>query len=131
MSERTSSAEPDVGKNSSDESIEAIRQRLSARRADLVTRHERVQHDLTRRNEPLVADFSDQAIQRQNEEALGVIAASASDEIAAIDAALQRLAHGRYGVCSQCGADIEAARLEAVPHAVRCAHCAEQAEQRS
>ncbi|HUT15739.1 MAG TPA: TraR/DksA C4-type zinc finger protein [Anaerolineae bacterium] len=38
--------------------------------------------------------------------------------------ALERHAEGRYGVCEQCGALIDAERLEAVPLATLCITCA-------
>ncbi len=52
-------------------------QRLRARRDELLIRQRRVDNDLARRNEPLVADFSDQAIQRQNDETLTEIGEAA------------------------------------------------------
>jgi RNA polymerase-binding transcription factor DksA len=44
--------------------------------------------------------------------------------LAEIDAALARLAAGRYGECASCGAPIPAARLEARPTALTCVSCA-------
>lgn len=49
-------------------------------------------------------------------------------ELAAIDAALERLAQGLYGQCTDCGVDIPLARLEAYPMALRCIGCQTQAE---
>jgi len=49
-------------------------------------------------------------------------------EIAAIDAALQRLMDGSYGECVDCGAHIAEARLKAAPEAARCIHCQEKLE---
>lgn len=40
-----------------------------------------------------------------------------------IDAALVRLDAGLYGRCIECGDDIAAARLRALPFAVRCLEC--------
>ncbi|MET0657305.1 MAG: TraR/DksA C4-type zinc finger protein [Steroidobacteraceae bacterium] len=94
-----------------------------ARRQLLIERHERVHSDLARQNDPLVADSSDQAIQRENDEALEIIDDAAMTEVAAIDAALQRFDRGLYGVCNQCGAKIEMRRLAAVPHAITCVRC--------
>ena len=48
----------------------------------------------------------------------------AREQVAAIDAALARLAAGRYGVCDQCGQPIGAERLAARPSAVTCVRCA-------
>ncbi len=44
-------------------------------------------------------------------------------ELNAIDAALQRIASGEYGQCSDCGVDITPARLQANPVALRCIQC--------
>jgi RNA polymerase-binding protein DksA len=44
-------------------------------------------------------------------------------EIRDIDAALLRMADGSYGVCLDCGEDIEVPRLEASPTAQRCRPC--------
>ena len=40
-----------------------------------------------------------------------------------LDDALQRIEHGTYGFCSECGNLIDKERLEAVPHAHQCVKC--------
>lgn len=49
-------------------------------------------------------------------------------ELNAIDAALQRLQDGEYGICIDCDTRIPDARLQAAPEAARCIHCQEKAE---
>ena len=49
-------------------------------------------------------------------------------ELAAIDAALDRIAQGLYGQCQDCGATIPEARLAAYPMALRCVGCQTVAE---
>ena len=49
-------------------------------------------------------------------------------ELAAVDAALQRIASGTYGVCTACGTHIAAQRLAVAPQAARCMPCQEAAE---
>jgi RNA polymerase-binding transcription factor DksA len=44
-------------------------------------------------------------------------------ELRALEAARGRLAEGRYGVCVDCGGDIEYERLKAAPAALRCIRC--------
>ena len=44
-------------------------------------------------------------------------------ELAAIGAAIDRMARGEYGVCADCGAAIAYPRLEAQPAALRCVEC--------
>ena len=45
------------------------------------------------------------------------------EEIREIDASLRRIAHGSYGFCTDCGSEIEVARLQAYPTAKRCRSC--------
>jgi DnaK suppressor protein len=45
-----------------------------------------------------------------------------------VEAALQKIEEGGYGRCEECGVDIPAARLEAVPYATRCVPCAARRE---
>jgi len=50
------------------------------------------------------------------------------DELALVEAALQRLDAGTYGDCTDCGEPIPLARLWVQPAATRCAHCQTEAE---
>ncbi len=56
-----------------------------------------------------------------------------SSEIRAIEAikALQRIHDGTYGVCSDCGRNIPAARLQVKPEATRCIACQTDYEERA
>jgi len=49
---------------------------------------------------------------------------AAREQRAAIDAALQRLETGRYGICERCGQPIGEERLAARPTAATCIRCA-------
>ena len=49
-------------------------------------------------------------------------------EIRDIDAALERLGHGTYGVCIECGNPIADERLHAYPIAKRCTACQQRHE---
>jgi RNA polymerase-binding transcription factor DksA len=100
-----------------------VKEALLARQQALVERHQRVEADLQRRGEPLVGDWSDRAIQLQNDEALQAIDDAAQDELVAIAEALRRLERGQYGICKECGGEIEPGRLRAL-HAITCAACA-------
>jgi RNA polymerase-binding transcription factor DksA len=48
-------------------------------------------------------------------------------QLTEVEAAIDRLAAGTYGVCEQCGQPIAAARLEARPAARTCIACASAA----
>jgi DnaK suppressor protein len=54
--------------------------------------------------------------------------ANEGDTLAKIEAALERLEEGSYGLCEECGVKIPKARLEAIPYATLCVKCAAQAE---
>ena len=51
-----------------------------------------------------------------------------SAELNQVQAALDRIAAGGYGVCVDCGTDIPAARLHATPEAERCMACQQATE---
>ncbi len=51
-----------------------------------------------------------------------------SETLNKIDDALDRLEHGDYGNCFECGAEIAENRLRALPFAVRCKNCEEARE---
>jgi RNA polymerase-binding transcription factor DksA len=48
-----------------------------------------------------------------------------------IDEAIARHHAGQYGICENCGREIDIARLEAIPYTPFCLHCAETVEYRS
>jgi DnaK suppressor protein len=48
---------------------------------------------------------------------------NSSNVLAEIDAALERIDAGTYGVCANCGKEIPPERLEALPYATLCIDC--------
>lgn len=104
--------------------ISLIRQKLNARFADLTQRAERASEDASHRNLPLSADFSEQAVEQENDEVLNAIADESLAEAAQIKAALLRIDTGAYGLCEQCNEWIKTERLAAVPYAIHCSVCA-------
>ena len=101
------------------------RERLESRRDELRTRLASVRADLSRKREPLSADFADQATQRENDEVLEGIGRSSETELGQLEQALRRIQSGEYGTCAKCGAGIESARLDVVPYTDRCSNCAQ------
>jgi RNA polymerase-binding transcription factor DksA len=104
--------------------LNAIREHLLQRQAELRSRAERANADLRRERDPLAADFADQAVQRSNDEVLAAIGDSARAELSQISQALRRIDAGQYTLCAVCGSQIVAQRLETVPYTDRCARCA-------
>lgn len=103
---------------------DAIRAELEARLAALCARVERIEEA---QREPLDDDFSEQAVAREDDEALDGVERATTDEIARIRQAITRIDAGTYGRCVVCGEVIAAARLDAVPTAARCMNCARAA----
>lgn len=105
---------------------------LLAQRTELQTQLSSLRGGDVTRSEASAAHFAghdDSRAQSSSERDLELaLDAHESEEIAAINAALQRIEMGTYGECLQCGRDIPEARLRAAPAALRCLVCQEQAE---
>jgi DnaK suppressor protein len=71
-------------------------------------------------------DFVDQSVHSLEESLQVRIRQTDSKLLKAIDAALQRIEKGSFGVCEGCAQEIPAARLKAVPWARQCRDCKEQ-----
>ena len=74
----------------------------------------------------VITDFinDDLATEREADEVLEGMEMSAAQEIAQIDAALNRIDAGNYGVCVKCGEEIAEARLDLLPATPLCRACA-------
>lgn len=96
-------------------------QRIAAQRGGQVSRV-----DMAAEHDVRASDDRAQATTEINEEF--AINEHETAELAAIDAALERLAQGLYGQCLDCGVDIPEPRLSAYPMALRCIGCQTQAE---
>jgi DnaK suppressor protein len=48
---------------------------------------------------------------------------SSRDELAQIERALERLEAGTYGICDDCGVQIDDERLRLAPNSAACRHC--------
>jgi RNA polymerase-binding transcription factor DksA len=114
-------------KHTTDDFNRDARVRLLARGAELRERLYRVRRDLRREREPLPRDADDAAIVVENDEVLEAIERAAERELRLIDAALERVDQGLFGVCIRCGGEIDPRRLKAVPHASFCGDCAPDA----
>jgi RNA polymerase-binding transcription factor DksA len=100
---------------------EDIAKALKARLSELTSRVAEIDNELRK---PLSADSEDQATDLENQDALGGIEYSGLQEIKQIKEALERIANNTYGVCADCGTDIDPKRLRALPNATRCISCA-------
>jgi DnaK suppressor protein len=99
-------------------------QRLLELRDELRTRLADITAELSHKHDPLSANSAEQIGQRENDDVLDSLRASTRAELAATDAALQRLEAGSYGICGACHQPIEPQRLDSVPYAGLCRRCA-------
>ena len=67
-----------------------------------------------------IADDATDAFEQAVDETLKHNAATSLEEV---ERALARFHDGTYGLCEACGARIDRARLEALPHARHCLEC--------
>ena len=111
----------------SEASYDALRKRLERKKNELYTRLERITANVRRGYE---ADSKERATQMEDNEVVDALGNEARAEIAKISAALARMDTGEYGICTECGAEIDHNRLEAYPYAHKCIDCARFGEHR-
>jgi DnaK suppressor protein len=113
------------------ETIEKLRKTLLMRREALARS---IKGDLSLLRElhgETSGDILDAAADSVQDEINSRLLEVESDELVAIDGALERLNDGSYGVCQDCGKPIPLRRLQAVPYVVDCIDCRRAAEKRS
>jgi DnaK suppressor protein len=70
-------------------------------------------------NEDFLQDMTREALERERQ------------LLREVEAALERMQRGDYGICESCGEEISPRRLQALPWARYCLRCAEQIQSRS
>lgn len=99
---------------------EGFKAKLLDRKAELLVRLHKIEGDLETTPNP---DAEERATERENDEVLEELGNKGVDELNAIDAALDRIEAGTFGICPRCGEPVSPARLAAVPHAALCEEC--------
>ncbi|MGH8517096.1 MAG: TraR/DksA family transcriptional regulator [Panacagrimonas sp.] len=97
---------------------------LEHTRLERMTRLERIRRDRAHIDVPLEADFSDQAVQRENDEVLERLEDACLRELGQIEHALAHLDRGGANRCECCGLAITDKRLTVMPQATLCSQCA-------
>lgn len=94
---------------------------LRDRLDELTDRLSDVEAELDKPSDP---DSEDRAVEREGDEVLEGLGTAGLIEIRKIEAALDRIKEGTFGVCVACREQISNERLKVVPHAARCRDCA-------
>ena len=111
--------------------IEQCRVRLLQRRGALcaaLLEHTRASGTASTGAAVEVHDLKDEAFAHALANLANTELVHAREELAAIDAALQRIAAGNYAECADCGHEIGRERLLVQPSADRCVSCQDEAE---
>ena len=101
-----------------------IRGRLYSKKDELIERLERISLNIRR---TLDSDSAERAQQVKDHDVVDALGNDARQELAAINAALNRLLNGNFGICIHCHEPIPEERLAARPHSSKCIECANEA----
>lgn len=74
------------------------------------------------------SEFTERGQEARAAEVLARLDDRARAELAEVEAALDRLRRGRYGICEDCGRPLPVDRLQSMPAARRCAECQRTAD---
>jgi RNA polymerase-binding protein DksA len=104
-----------------------LRRQLEHKKEELNARLERITANLRRGYHP---DSKERAKELEDSEVVDALGNEAREEMVKITAALRRIDSDEYGICIECGAEINHGRLEAHPYARKCIDCARFDEHR-
>lgn len=113
-----------------DVEVRRIREQLQRRRRDLIAANQATRDELAAlkaaERDP---EYEEGAQTELADYTLSQVLENQRRELLLIDAAFQRMDHGAFGTCVDCGMDIPLDRLEALPFAIRCEEDATLREQ--
>lgn len=110
--------------------LDAFKKRLETRQQELRRTVTRNQVDgRTADEDTAAADIADRAASSYNKEFLFSQSNNDRHLLQMVETALARIREGSFGECIQCGKEINAKRLEAVPWTRHCIECQEKLEQ--
>lgn len=105
-----------------------VRDHLITMLQELNERLGKITDDVKHTDSPLDKDFSEQAIEAENDEVLDALGNASRLEVEMIKQAISRIDAGTYGKCQICGEPINPERLTALPFVGCCIGCASQKE---
>jgi RNA polymerase-binding protein DksA len=108
-----------------------VRNHLIGMLEELDERLGKITDDVRHTDKPLDQDFSEQAVEAENDEVLDALGNATRLELEKIKQAISRIDAGSYGICLTCGETIKQERLAALPYANQCIRCAALSEQSS
>ena len=118
--------------------MESMRDALLARRDEVQSEIDRLEQELRWFGSDDESDMSgvgnhlaDEGSNVFEQERISTVVADMEDVLAQVNAALDRMDNGTYGICQRCGKPINEERLEAFPHVAFCIDCQSLIERES
>ncbi len=109
--------------------VGALKAELLRSRSTIIETARRAQNELEAlRGAERDPEFEEGAQSEHAQYTLSLLGEVQRRQLAMIDAALARMGSGEYGVCVDCGAEIDLKRLQALPFALVCTECATRRE---
>jgi DnaK suppressor protein len=109
--------------------LASVKTELQRRRSVILETTRRAQQEIDAlRSAERDPEFEEGAQVEHEEYTLRSVTDAQRKQLELIDAALARIESGDYGFCQDCGIDISARRLEALPFALYCTDCATRRE---
>ena len=108
----------------SNQVLSEMKEVLLSKRQALEERLDKIQSS-KKRDEPLDADSGERSLELENNEVVDALDAMEVKDLRLINAALEKIEGGGYGLCASCGESISLARLKALPFAPVCLECAQ------
>jgi RNA polymerase-binding transcription factor len=107
---------------------EILKQMLEDRRREIHDKLRSLRESLPA-EASVVRDAEEQSVDDFVQEVDFALMEMKSETLARIDEAIRRLEDGTYGVCEECGTEIAAPRLTALPFAALCRTCQQNVEE--
>ena len=108
--------------------LESFKKRLEERQLALRKMVSRTEEDGRIADQDTAQDIADRAASSYTKEFLFSQSNNDRQLLAMVETALQRIREGEFGACVNCGNEINAKRLEAVPWTRYCIECQEKLE---
>jgi len=122
---------PNKGSVVNKKDFDPIKKSLEIRKHEIIDKLSEFQNESKTIETDIAQDLADKAESSYTKEFLLSLSNAEREELFQIDAALQRINRGEYGVCQICQKEIGKKRLNALPWTPLCIDCQEKAESES
>ncbi|HEV3279569.1 MAG TPA: TraR/DksA family transcriptional regulator [Terriglobia bacterium] len=106
--------------------MDTYRNRLTEKKQELVRLVHEIDRDGREADEEGTQDLADKAANAYTKEFLFHQSNDNRQILTLVNEALDRTKDGSYGICMECGQEVQAKRLDAVPWARHCIECQEK-----